>query len=127
MYRPFINELNIKLGQYNLYSSQWGMLRMIADEGPISFGEIASLLYIEKPSVTRQVQKLVDLQLVEIKSGKDKREKIVHLSANGHQIVEEIQQNLKPSLEAALSGVSSEEIEIAKRVLAQIRLNLKNG
>ena len=127
MYRPFINELNIGLEPYDLYSSQWGMLRIIAEEGPISFGDLASRLYIEKPSVTRQVQKLIELQLVEINSGKDKREKMVTLSAHGKEIVDEIQQKLKPSLEAALSGVSAEEVDIAKRVLAQIRLNIKNG
>ena len=127
MYRPFINQINVELEKHGLFSSQWGLLRMLMDQGPQSYGEIATLLYIEKPSVTKLVQKLIELELVNIQPGKDKREKIVHLTTHGEYIIEDIQRNLKPILERALAGVSGEHTEIAKQVLAQIRVNLTNG
>ena len=79
------------------------------------------------PSVTKLVQKLEELQFVEIKPGKDKREKIVHLTNDGVEKINEIQFALKPMLQNALNGVTNEEISMAKRVLAQIRKNITNG
>ena len=127
MYRPFINQINLELEKHGLFSSQWGLLRMLSEQGPKTYGEIATLLYIEKPSVTKLVQKLIELELVSIQSGKDKREKIVHLTAHGVQKIDHIQQNLKPMLQKALHGVSDEQTEIAQQVLEQIRKNLMNG
>lgn len=127
MYRPFTNMINEHLAKYGLFSSQWGLLRLLKDNGPITFGDIATHLYIEKPSVTKLVNKLDELQLVEIRAGKDKREKIVHLTEKGEGMIDAVQKELKPLLEKALLNVSSENIEIARDVLAQLRKNLKNG
>ena len=127
MYRPFTNQINIQLEKYGLFSSQWGLIRILADKGPQSFGDIASLLYIEKPSVTKLAQKLIELKLVEIQPGKDKREKIIHLTTYGEHVIAQIHIDLKPILEGALAGVSAEDIEIAKQVLTMIRVNFKNG
>lgn len=125
MYRPFTNHINLQLEKYQLYSSQWALLRLLTDRGPHSLVEIANFMYIEKPSVTRLVQKLVELGYVETVAGKDKREKLVRLTEHGENIVKEIQANLKPYLEGSLAGVSEKDIEIATRVLEKIRANIK--
>ena len=125
MYRPFTNQINLQLEKYQLFSSQWGLLRLLMDKGPHSLVEIANFMYIEKPSVTRLVQKLVELGYVETVVGKDKREKLVQLTEHGENIVEEIQANLKPYLEDSLADVSEKDIEIATQVLAKIRVNIK--
>ncbi len=96
MYRPFTNQLNVQLEKYQLYSSQWAVLRLLIDKGPHSLVEIANFMFIEKPSVTRLVQKLGELGYVETVAGKDKREKLVQLTAHGETIVQEIQEHLKP-------------------------------
>lgn len=124
MYRPFINLVNEQLGKYQLYSSQWALLRLLKDKGPHTFVDIANFMYIEKPSVTRLVQKLVDLGYVETVAGRDKREKLVQLTVNGEVIVQEIQAHLKPTMEQALAGVSERDIEIATQVLANICANI---
>lgn len=124
MYRPFINLVNEQLGKYQLYSSQWALLRLLKDKGPHTFVDIANFMYIEKPSVTRLVQKLVELGYVETVVGRDKREKLVQLTVNGEVIVQEIQVHLKPTMEQALAGVSERDIEIATQVLANICANI---
>lgn len=124
MYRPFINQINVQLEKYQLYSSQWAVLRLLMDKGPHSLVEIANYMFIEKPSVTRLVQKLVELGYVETVAGKDKREKLVQLTAYGANTVQEIQDHLKPFLEKALVGVSQQNIEIATQVLAKICANI---
>lgn len=125
MYRPFTNQINLQLEKYQLYSSQWGVLRLLTDRGPHSLVEIANFMYIEKPSVTRLVQKLVEIGYVETVAGKDKREKLVQLTEQGEHIVQEIQAYLKPFLENALEGVTEQDIDIATQVLAKIRANIK--
>ncbi|MGE7090505.1 MarR family winged helix-turn-helix transcriptional regulator [Lysinibacillus sp. NPDC048646] len=124
MYRPFINQINVQLEKYQLYSSQWAVLRLLMDKGPHSLVEIANYMFIEKPSVTRLVQKLVELGYVETVAGKDKREKLVQLTAFGENTVQEIQAHLKPFLEKALAGVPMQNIEIATQVLAKICANI---
>lgn len=124
MYRPFINQVNVQLEKYQLYSSQWAVLRLLNDKGRHSFVEIANYMSIEKPSVTRFVHKLVDLGYVETVAGRDKREKLVQLTAYGEELVLEIKANLKPLFEQALAGVSKQEIEIATQVLAKICANI---
>lgn len=125
MYRPFTNQFNLNLEKYQLFSSQWGVLRLLMDQGPHSLVEIANFMYIEKPSVTRLVQKLVELGYVETVAGKDKREKLVQLSDYGESTVQEIRGNLKPFFEESLAGVSEKDIEIATQVLSKIRMNIK--
>lgn len=124
MYRPFINLINVQLGKYQLYSSQWALLRLLMDKGPHTFVDIANFMFIEKPSVTRLVQKLVELGYVETVAGRDKREKLIKLTAHGEAIVKEIQTHLKPTMEQALAGVSERDIEIATQVLANICANI---
>ena len=125
MYRPFTNQLNLQLEKYQLFSSQWGVLRLLMDQGPHSLVKIANFMYIEKPSVTRLIQKLVELRYVETVAGKDKREKLVQLTEHGENTVREIQAYLKPFLEESLAGVAEKDIEIATQVLAKIRANIK--
>ena len=125
MYRPLTNQINLHLEKYQLFSSQWGVLRLLMDRGSHSLVEIANEMYIEKPSVTRLVQKLVDRGYVEKVAGKDKREKVVQLTILGEETVQEIQMSLKPVLEESLAGVAREDIEIARQVLAKIRMNIK--
>ncbi len=124
MYRPFINQLNVQLEPYQLYSSQWAVLRFLNDKGPHSFVDIANFMSIEKPSVTKLVHKLVDLGYVETVAGKDKREKLVHLSKYGEELVQEIKSQLRPFFEQALAGVPQQDIEIATQVLARICMNI---
>lgn len=124
MYRPFINQLNVQLEPYQLYSSQWTVLRFLNDKGPHSFVDIANFMSIEKPSVTKLVHKLVDLGYVETVAGKDKREKLVHLSKYGEELVQEIKSQLRPFFEQALAGVPQQDIEIATQVLARICMNI---
>ncbi|MGE7674320.1 MarR family winged helix-turn-helix transcriptional regulator [Lysinibacillus sp. NPDC094403] len=124
MYRPFINLVNVQLEKYQLFSSQWALLRLLMDKGPHTFVDIANFMFIEKPSVTRLVQKLVELGYVETVAGRDKREKLIQLTANGEEIVQEIKAQLKPFFEQALAGVSERDIEIATKVLANICANI---
>lgn len=124
MYRPFTSQINNLLSQYQLYNSQWAVLRLLTDKGSCTFADIANFMHIEKPSVTTLVQKLVDLEYVGTVQGKDKREKLVQLTELGEQKVKEIRAHLQPFFEQALANIPAEQIEIATEVLAKICENM---
>jgi len=66
----------------------------------------------------------VELGYVETMTGKDKREKLVHLSKHGEKLVLEIKLHLNPFFEQALAGVPKQDIDIATQVLARICMNI---
>lgn len=77
----FLNkELNLVLKEYDLFASQWSVLYCIHKHGDMSLTEIWKYLNVEAPTVTRTVNRLVELGWVTIEEGTDRREKIVKLS-----------------------------------------------
>jgi DNA-binding MarR family transcriptional regulator len=124
LYRPLINKLNVHLAQYQLYSSQWAILKLIKNKGPLTFGEIANIRNVEKPTVTRMVQRLYELDFVEIVPGKDKREKFIQITAFGKKQCEEIQLTIDDFYREALSGISEEEMKEVTTILGTVRENI---
>ncbi|MNH48000.1 hypothetical protein D3C79_1115310 [compost metagenome] len=61
---------------------------------------------------------------METVAGKDKREKLVHLSKYGEELVQEIKSQLRPFFEQALAGVPQQDIEIATQVVERICMNI---
>ena len=50
LYRPYINRANSILTAYNLYSSQWLILKDIAKNGTTTLADDSSGRQIEKPT-----------------------------------------------------------------------------
>lgn len=124
MYRLFSNAKNFHLAHHQLFSSQYRILRLLIDKGPLTFAVIAKEIHIEKPSASSLIHKLVELGYVETKQGTDKRQKYVHLTKEGEIVCQEIDQTFDTFFESALEGISQEEQEITSRVLAKILQNL---
>lgn len=124
MYRPFINRLNVYLARHQLYSSQWGILRLLIKDEPLTLVEIASYQNVEKPTVTRMIQRLKELGYVESIPGRDKREKKIQLTQLGKKVCAEVQLTIEQFHKDALQGISEEEQLIASRILAAVQENL---
>lgn len=124
MYRPYINKLNLYLAKHQLYSSQWSILYLLIHEGPFTLVEMANFLNVEKPTITRMIQKLVELNYVETVPGKDKREKRIHLTDIGEQVCSEVQATIDQFQKEALQGISEEDQLLVSRILATVQENL---
>ncbi|RHW32726.1 MarR family transcriptional regulator [Lysinibacillus yapensis] len=127
LYRPYVNAVNNRLAKYQLYTSQWVVLRLIRVKGPFTQAEIAKETRVEKPSVTRITQKLIDLGYVETKQGEDKREKYVRLTVLGEEVYEQLQKELTDFLKDLTEGISEEDLKTARNVLNQILQNVLRG
>lgn len=124
MYRPFESKLNVELGKHQLYRAQWSILYYIVNFGSPTLVEISNYLGVEKPTVTRTINRLEELGLVEHIPGKDKREKRMHLTARGQKVYKEVRETVDEFEKEIIKGVSEKELLEAIHVMKTIRKNL---
>lgn len=86
--------------------------------------EIAHRQQVEKPSITKILQRLGEMEYVESSPGQDKREKWIRLTSSGEAICHDIMKQLASLYEDFLEGSSKEEVEMAISVLARAHQNL---
>jgi DNA-binding MarR family transcriptional regulator/N-acetylglutamate synthase-like GNAT family acetyltransferase len=86
--------------------AQQPLLAVLRREGPRTVGSIAQHLRLSQPTATRAVQALLDQGLVEVsKAGRDQRLKLMSLTAAGEALMERLERDLWPRVEAAAIGL----------------------
>ncbi|KAB7673188.1 MarR family winged helix-turn-helix transcriptional regulator [Bacillus sp. B1-b2] len=78
--RQLTKSLNSSLQPFNIYHSEWTVLYVLKNKGPLTQREIAEYLAIEAPPVTRTIKKLVEKSYVMQVKGSDKRSNHVVLT-----------------------------------------------
>lgn len=124
LYRPFTSELNKILAPFHLYSAQWSALYFIHSKETISLVEISEYLYVEKPTITRTINRLEELQYIEQIPGKDKREKRIRLTPLGEDIFYSILNKIRDYARKITENISEQEQNNAIRVMQDIRKNI---
>lgn len=71
------------LSQVGLRVTAYSIMSRLAEEGPLSVGELAARLAMERTTCTREVAPLVDAGLVEITVGSDRRRRLLRLTSLG--------------------------------------------
>lgn len=71
------------LSQVGLRVTAYSIMSRLAEEGPLSVGELAARLAMERTTCTREVAPLVDAGLVEITVGPDRRRRLLRLTSRG--------------------------------------------
>lgn len=124
IYRPILNRLNTLLAPYQLFHSQWGILKLLWLESEMTSAEIAVRRQVEKPSVTKIVQRLLEMDLVSIRPGTDRREKWIGLTEHGKATVIKVMSDLEVLYEEILEGATQQDIEAGIRILELANKNL---
>ncbi|MEH7235128.1 MarR family winged helix-turn-helix transcriptional regulator [Bacillus sp. JJ1562] len=124
MYRPFESQLNVELSKHQLYRAQWSILYYIVNFGSPTLVEISNYLGVEKPTVTRTINRLEELGYVEHIPGKDKREKRMQLTDLGKKVYQDVRKTVDEFEKEIVKGVSEKELHDATRVMKAIRNNL---
>ena len=99
-------------------------MKLLLQEGAMTPAEIALRQQVEKPSITKILQRLGELGYVESTPGQDKREKWIRLTGSGKSVCSDIIEQLASLYEDLLKGSSKEEVEMAISVLARAHQNL---
>lgn len=126
LYRSLITTLNELLSTYELSYSLWQVIFYIKNNGPSTLVDISNKYNVEKPTITRRVHRLEELQIVKQIPGKDRREKIIQLTELGETIYMECRKKINDLENSVMEGVTKEEQKAAFHILPKIQENLLN-
>ena len=118
--RYLVNKLNEVLKPHGLFSSQWTILFLLHQDGPMSLTAIWKYLNVEAPTVTRTVNRLETLGWVERQYGMDKREKIISLTKKGLEQFPPIAASVRSFEQEIEKKLSQEDQELLKGILKKI-------
>lgn len=127
VHRHLTNHSNKILEKYGISLSYWRVMRILDRDGSKNFGEITTILQIEKPALTKIIKKLIEMNIVEIHRGMDKREKIISISPAGEELLIAIRRDLNPILNKALETIPPEQLDMAKDLLIAIQQNFNKA
>jgi MarR family transcriptional regulator, transcriptional regulator for hemolysin len=126
MERPVASRLGKVIDGFDLTLSQWKVIDFIEKAGTCTLVAISRHFLIEKPFVTRTVNRLEEKGLVEQIDGKDKREKRIRLTGSGKEVYAACRNTFDEIELCLIAGISGEEQTILLRSLITIRDNMKN-
>src|SRR5215467_10043169 len=110
----------------NLTIEQWSVLYHLWKQDGISQQELCNATFRDKPSITRLVDNLEKLNLVKrVASANDRRINLIYLTKQGQKLEEQTMTMAEETLNEALKGVPTEQIDVCKQVLQVVYDNLK--
>jgi MarR family transcriptional regulator, transcriptional regulator for hemolysin len=126
LYRPLISRLNDLLSESELSYSLWQVIFFVKNNGPSTLVEISAHFNVEKPTITRTVQRLEEKQIIKAIQGKDRREKIITLSESGENLYQTFRQKITKLEYEVMRGIPREEQSAVFEILPKIRENIIN-
>jgi MarR family transcriptional regulator, transcriptional regulator for hemolysin len=127
LYRPLITKLNELMSTYELSYSLWQVIFYIKNNGPSTLVDIANQYNVEKPTITRRVQRLEDLQIVKQIPGMDKREKVIQLTEVGEEIYQACRNKITALENSIMDDIAYEDQMILFQTLPKIQVNIMKG
>ena len=110
----------------NLTIEQWSVLYQLWKQDGSSQQDLCLRTFRDKPSITRLVDNLEKLQLVKrVASISDRRINLVYLTKQGIKMEEQTMELAEETLNEALTGIPSDNINLCKEILQQVYDNLK--
>ncbi len=106
VFKKAIGELQEGISRHHLE-----ILKLLYDDGMLHLAEIADLLFISKSQMTRLIDELIELDMVERQpDAVDRRKSNIILKDKGNNVVEEFRAKVGESIKSWLSSLSEEEL-----------------
>lgn len=112
------------MAEHQLHRAQWSIFHYLTNYGSATLVELSHYLYVEKPTITRTINRLEELGYVEQVPSKDKREKRTQLTELGRKIYTEVRVTIDQFEVDILKGISEHEQLEAIRIMGEIRDNI---
>lgn len=120
-YRALQFHLTKALFPFDISIPEWKLLGQLCDHGPMKLIDLAEILDVKAPLVTRLSSQLEKKGLVRRENDPgDKRIKIIYLLLPGKRMLPVIEKRVKAKMERLLLGTSRPELLTYVRVLARI-------
>jgi DNA-binding MarR family transcriptional regulator len=117
--------LHERLAEQRLQTSEWRVLAVLADDGPLPVGTLTRRCLLPQPTTTHAVSRLEERQLVRRRStADDGRRRIVELTATGKRTAKRLltaaTNDLADTFTAVGLGAPSEEFLVELRKLVAV-------
>jgi MarR family transcriptional regulator for hemolysin len=123
--RGYTKKLNEQLAHLNIHHAQWSIIYYLHQRRSATLVEISQYLKVEKPTITRTVNRLEERDLIKQIATKDKRERRIQLSDKGLHIYKECHDIVNQFEQRIMSNLSEQEVEDTKQILQQIKENIR--
>jgi DNA-binding MarR family transcriptional regulator len=123
--RSFTKRLNERLAAVDLYHSQWLIIYYLKQFNTSTLVEISNYLDVEKPTITRTVNRLEERKLVEKFPSQDKRERRIRLTAKGVEVSEQALNIVNNFESELLEGISESDLETTIQTVQLLKSKLK--
>jgi DNA-binding MarR family transcriptional regulator len=117
---------NFKTNGVEITIEQWSVLYHLWKQDGVNQQELCNATFRDKPSITRLVDNLEKLKLVRrVSSKEDRRRNLIFLTETAKKLQDQSMELANQTLNEALEGVPSADIELCKSVLQKVYDNLK--
>ncbi|AWE07067.1 MarR family transcriptional regulator [Lysinibacillus sp. 2017] len=119
--RYLVNQLNDVLKNHGLFNSQWTILFLLHENGPMSLTSIWKYLNVEAPTITRTVSRLEVLGWVERQQGIDKREKIITLTPYANEQFPTVEASVLAFEQQMIQNLNNEDQQLLIHLLKKMK------
>ena len=115
------------LRPYDLGSTQWYVLYLLANEGPVNQRNLTRSLEIERATLSAVISALVRKELIEqMRDLDDQRQKVLQITTAGRKLWATLPDPIELIATVAFDGVDIEEIATTNRILREATQRLIN-
>lgn len=119
---------NFKKQGIEITPEQWTVLAYLWEKDGVSQQKLCDATFKDKPSMTRLIDNIEKLGLVERKAHRnDRRSNLVFLTTKGKEIEEKANTAVYETMESALKGLNEKDIEQVRRLLKIVFDNIKDS
>jgi len=119
---------NFRENNVDLTREQWSILALLWEEDGKSQQFLADKSYRDRPSVTRLIDNLERMKLVERQADpNDRRSKLIFLTTKGKNMEEKVKKVVEKTVDQAIQNIDISEIEFMKTIFDKIYNNLENN
>ncbi|HYI05024.1 MAG TPA: MarR family transcriptional regulator, partial [Reyranella sp.] len=98
------------LSKCGLKTTQYSMLAIIADRGPLQQGELARVLSLDASTLTRNLRPLIEAGLVSVDAGRDARSRQVSATPAGRDLRVQARQHWKRAQLSFNAAIGTEQV-----------------
>nr|WP_239587992.1 MarR family transcriptional regulator [Gracilibacillus alcaliphilus] len=124
VYRPLVTKLNDILAAYQLSYSHWQVIYYLKVEGRSTLADISAHYRVERPSITRRVQRLEELDIIEVVPSENRREKNIQLTEYGNEVYQKSRQAITELEYSLAEGLTKQEQDFVRHTLRKLQQNL---
>ncbi|NHB57461.1 MarR family transcriptional regulator [Acinetobacter sp. 194] len=124
--RLLSDELNHVLIPFQLNYSLWQVIYVLNEKTECTSIELAQYLNVSKPSITKRIQVLEQLNVIEHVHTEDKRQKMLRLNTEGLQLYQQCSATIDDYESGLLQDINTHDLDVSLQTLTELMKILEN-